>query len=67
MGLSLSSLKAQLKAGRLQSVKVGQRRIIPKWAIDRFLETPTIDPNGGDEWQVSRKAVSENGHRGAGR
>ena len=70
LGLSLSTVKLELASGRLQSVKVGNRRIVPRWAIDTFLKTPKepndTDPNG-DEWQVSKRAVSENGHRGAGR
>ena len=72
LGLSLSTVKLELASGRLKSVKVGNRRIVPRWAIDTFLKTPkepedTSIASIGDLWPPSKREASENGHRGAGR
>jgi len=37
LGLSRTTLYAELASGRLQSVTVGRRRFIPREAIDAFI------------------------------
>jgi excisionase family DNA binding protein len=37
LGLSRTTLYAQLASGRLRSVTVGRRRLIPREAIDAFI------------------------------
>ena len=37
LGLSRTSLYAQMASGRIRSVTVGRRRLVPREAIDEFI------------------------------
>lgn len=37
LGLSESTIKAEVQTGRLKSKKVGGRRIIPTWALQEYV------------------------------
>lgn len=44
--LSLSYIKELIRTGEIQSLKIGGARIIPRWAVEQFLQTPnpTTEP-----------------------
>ena len=48
MSLSRSATKELIYQGKLKSVRVGRRRIIPRWALDQFL-SGTDSPAAGPE------------------
>ena len=44
LGIGRSTLYRELSAGRLPSVKIGRRRLIPASAIAQRIASPTISP-----------------------
>ena len=40
LGLSESTVKAEIDAGRLWAKQVGRRWLVPQWSIDKFLGKP---------------------------
>jgi excisionase family DNA binding protein len=49
LGLSRTTLYAQMASGRLQSVTVGRRRFVPREAIDVFIADLPTDYGGRHE------------------
>ena len=40
LSISVSKLKEEMYQGRLQYKKMGRRVVIPRWALERWVETP---------------------------
>ncbi len=54
VGLSLSSLRRQVRTGHIRAVKAGRRVLIPLNSLERFLQVdeypgPTVPPSSKSE------------------
>ena len=50
LSVSRSAMKQLVYAQKIKSVKVGKRRLIPKWALTEFLSPASHETEGGTDW-----------------
>ncbi len=58
LSLSRSGVKELLYTGRLKSVPVGRRKLIPAWAIHEFLSVADVAPTTeGQDWDQMLEGI----------
>ena len=50
LGVKDTTVKKLIREGKLLSVKIGDRRLVPSSAIDAYIDRLVADANGPGEW-----------------
>ena len=54
LGVSRSALKEEIYGGRIHVKRVGRRVLIPRWALDQYLDNPDAQEAALDAEKIGR-------------